>query len=202
MPVSNEGDGTPVILSCLEFEFLEQERQVGKMVKIKSTCPGNKKKGLTINNSQEKLDDSKRVKQLFYNKKNKDHFKFKHFNDFSSWYKKQYEAQSGCCYYCKTEQSKITELIKEGVLKSKRFLLRGLNLEIERKASSPGDYSRRNCVLSCYFCNNDKSDIFSEKDYFKYFVSKNVSAKKRYIDDKYRILIKSRKLQTNQSGYK
>ena len=45
---------------------------------------------------------------------------------------------------------------------------RGLHLEVERKDSKNNIYSARNCVLACYFCNNDKSDIFSEQEYRDY----------------------------------
>ena len=37
-----------------------------------------------------------------------------------------------------------------------------------------GPYSVDNCVLSCYFCNNDKSDIFSEKEYIEVLNSSRV----------------------------
>ena len=59
------------------------------------------------------------------------------------------------------------------ILKSNRFPLngkfkqgraRGVWLEIDRKEPK-GKYSKNNCVLSCYFCNNDKSDVFNEKEY-------------------------------------
>ncbi len=41
-------------------------------------------------------------------------------------------------------------------------------LEVDR--IKPKDaYSEKNCVLACYFCNNDKSDVFDGEDYKLFF---------------------------------
>ena len=60
-------------------------------------------------------------------------------------------------------------IINNGLLKSKRFFIekngnRGKYLEVDRRDPN-GPYSIDNCVLSCYFCNNDKSDVFNESQY-------------------------------------
>lgn len=93
---------------------------------------------------------------------------FKSFNDFYLWY--QLENMKGC-YYCGLKQEEQLELIKSGLLKSKRFFnqkgQRGRRLEVDRK-NPDGDYSNDNCVLCCYFCNNDKSDIFNDEQYLKF----------------------------------
>lgn len=61
----------------------------------------------------------------------------------------------------------------KGLLTSNRFPLegiisRGVNrgywLEIDRK-NPKALYSSDNCVLSCYFCNNDKSDVFDDAEH-------------------------------------
>ena len=45
---------------------------------------------------------------------------------------------------------------------------RGVWLEIDRKKPKES-YSEDNCVLACYFCNNDKSDVFeSAEEYIKF----------------------------------
>lgn len=41
---------------------------------------------------------------------------------------------------------------------------RGMWLEIDR-LKPKDNYSLDNCVLCCYFCNNDKSDVFHGDDY-------------------------------------
>lgn len=52
---------------------------------------------------------------------------------------------------------------------TKRFKTRGKNLELERLDSKSNSYSPENCVLVCYFCNNDKSDVVSSDDYIQFF---------------------------------
>jgi 5-methylcytosine-specific restriction endonuclease McrA len=65
------------------------------------------------------------------------------------------------------------KIVKTGLLTSKRFpkdgilgrgQSRGFWLEIDR-VNPKENYSVQNCVLSCYFCNNDKSDVFDGENY-------------------------------------
>jgi len=39
-------------------------------------------------------------------------------------------------------------------------------LEVDRK-NPKGQYKPKNCVLSCYPCNNAKSDVFSYKEFME-----------------------------------
>ena len=124
---------------------------------------------LTKQIDQEKkneLKEMRRIRQLYHNKKGVD-FEFKDFNEFYYWYISQYKKQNRCCYYCKTEESIITNLFEKKFTKIKRPN-RGKHLEVERRDSKSNKYNKENCVLACYFCNNDKSDIFSEDEYFEY----------------------------------
>jgi hypothetical protein len=73
------------------------------------------------------------------------------------------------CNYCNLKEIEQFTIINNGLLKSKRFFVekngnRGKYLEVDRKDPN-GPYSIKNCVLSCYFCNNDKSDVFDESQY-------------------------------------
>ena len=99
---------------------------------------------------------------------------------FADWFMKQTEKQKDQCFYCRVKQSDITRLIesKKGLLRSKRFVTRGKSLEVERMDSSTNSYSAENCVLICYFCNNDKSDVVSAEDYLTFFAE----AKRRYFE--------------------
>jgi len=90
-------------------------------------------------------------------------------NEFIMWY----SAQDKKCHYCEIEEKTVQELVCSGYLVSKRFpsdhrltrgRSRGVWLELDRK-NPLGLYSEENCVLCCYFCNNDKSDIFTEEEY-------------------------------------
>ncbi len=100
------------------------------------------------------------------------HNAFKDFEEFYNWYNKQEKV----CHYCGIKESESQEIVLTGILKSKRFpqkgklgrgQSRGVWLEIDRLEPNK-DYSINNCVLSCYFCNNDKSDVFHGDDYKKF----------------------------------
>lgn len=87
-------------------------------------------------------------------------------DSFVDWYSKQIQSQHYRCYYCETSILDIKSLIKKGKLKTRktRYSVRGPVLEIDRKINDKG-YSPGNCVLSCYYCNNDKSYITDADDY-------------------------------------
>ena len=116
---------------------------------------------------QNEIQIIKRVRTLYHNKKNLEDFKFQNFNSFYKWYIKQYEIQNGKCYYCKTDEKIISTLFEKKFHNRKRTT-RGKHLEIERRNSTDNLYNAENCVLACYFCNNDKSDIFDESEYLEY----------------------------------
>ena len=113
------------------------------------------------------IAEIKRVRSLYHNKKGLKEFKFANFNSFYKWHKSQYSKQKGKCYYCKTEEKVIAILFEKKFQNSKRTT-RGRHLEIERRDASDNLYNEKNCVLACYFCNNDKSDIFEENEYLEY----------------------------------
>ena len=73
-------------------------------------------------------------------------------------------------------------MIASKTLKSIRFATRGQNLEVDR--TDGNIYSRKKCVLACYFCNNDKSDVVSSKDYLKYFRK----TRAKYLADKIKLM--------------
>jgi len=113
----------------------------------------------------------KAVKQLrnWYSSKVRKHkIGFLSFEELLQWYQRP-----KVCYYCGVREETVQQLIHEGVLTSSRFPVggkmkrgkcRGYYLEIERKDSN-SLYTPENCELSCYFCNNDKSDIFTAPQY-------------------------------------
>lgn len=79
-------------------------------------------------------------------------------------------TQNYKCEYCQTSIFDIKKLIQKERLKTRRTGNgeRGPVLEIDRKINING-YNRDNCVLACYYCNNDKSYILNSDDYKKYF---------------------------------
>jgi hypothetical protein len=116
---------------------------------------------------QSEIQVIRRVRSLYHNKKDLKGFRFQSFNSFYKWYKTQYQTQNGKCYYCKTDEKVIATLFEKKFQKRKRTT-RGKHLEIERRDSTDNFYNSENCVLACYFCNNDKSDIFDEHEYLEY----------------------------------
>lgn len=131
--------------------------------------------------------DDRRISSLYYNKKSRsDKFKFKNKNEFINWYKQQGDT----CHYCGIKEHVLRELIDAKKLFSKRFLKRGRHLEIERKNSSKKSnvYSKENCVLACYFCNNDKSDVFSEDEYYNKMKSA-IRIRRKLMEEKYKSLL-------------
>lgn len=94
--------------------------------------------------------------------------KHKSFGDskaFAAWYDAKMQEQNGCCYYCDTPIELIQRLIGAGLLATRKTRgtgYRGGHLEIDKQGS---EYDRDTCVLACYYCNNDKSYIFSQADY-------------------------------------
>jgi len=89
-------------------------------------------------------------------------------NDFADWFVLQLKEHGCKCYYCETSIHDITKLIDKKLLKQRRtgYGWRGPVLEVDKNDDS---YSKAKCVLSCYYCNNDKSYIISKENYKKYF---------------------------------
>lgn len=95
---------------------------------------------------------------------------FKTKGEFVKWYLGKLASQNYCCYYCETSILIIRDLIENNKLKARRtgYGSRGPALEIDKKINSRG-YNEENCVLSCYYCNNDKSSIFDGEEYKAHF---------------------------------
>ncbi len=97
---------------------------------------------------------------------------FKGFEDFLDWY----NSQTKVCNYCGLSEEESQEIVMTGILSSNRFpkdgiigqgTSRGVWLEVDR-LNPIGEYSRENSVMCCYFCNNDKSDVFTGEEYLKF----------------------------------
>lgn len=66
------------------------------------------------------------------------------------------------CKYCGITKYKILDLADAGKLYKKSF--RGWSLEIDRRNSN-FEYFPDNCVMSCYWCNNAKTDEFTADEF-------------------------------------
>jgi hypothetical protein len=111
--------------------------------------------------------ERERVAKL-YGKKHKKGFQTK--DSFVEWYSNQIQCQNFRCFYCDTSIFDIRSLIDGKKLRTRKTKhgCRGPVLEIDRKENDKG-YSPDNCVLSCYYCNNDKSYITDGDDYKIHF---------------------------------
>lgn len=68
------------------------------------------------------------------------------------------------CSYCGISLAQIEELGKNGKLNNKRSDTRGYTLEIDRMLPNL-EYSKKNCCMACYWCNNAKTDEFSPEEF-------------------------------------
>lgn len=91
------------------------------------------------------------------------------FSEFHSWYINNAHA----CHYCGLTVHDSQKIVRMGLLKSNRFpqngilgrgTSRGMWMEIDRY-NPKGNYEIQNIVPACYFCNNDKSDVFNGDQY-------------------------------------
>ena len=101
----------------------------------------------------------------------KHHPGFANAHDLSTWYGNQLRQQDCKCYYCETSILDIKRLINAELLATRAVGgggRRGPVLEIDKKVNQLG-YNQENCVLACYYCNNDKSYIFGTDDYKRFY---------------------------------
>ncbi len=68
------------------------------------------------------------------------------------------------CEYCETFLKDIRSLININKIRNKRSDTRGYCLELDRKDPNY-EYFKDNVVLSCYWCNNAKTDEFTYKEF-------------------------------------
>lgn len=107
-----------------------------------------------------------RAKMNLYNSKRRT---FGSADKLAAWFTNQLKEQKFCCFYCETSIFDLNKLIDAGLLKTRAVKgsgRRGPVLEIDKNDNT---YVPKNCVLSCYYCNNDKSYTSSMKDYKVYF---------------------------------
>ena len=66
------------------------------------------------------------------------------------------------CYHCEISVGEIHELKEKGKLRKKNG--EGWTLEIDRLKPN-FEYAANNCAMSCYWCNNAKTDEFSAEEF-------------------------------------
>jgi thioredoxin-related protein len=69
------------------------------------------------------------------------------------------------CYYCSLPENTLEEIHQIPGHINKRYPQRGKSLEIDRKQSDLPYSNIENLALSCYWCNNAKTDTFTETEF-------------------------------------
>jgi hypothetical protein len=76
-----------------------------------------------------------------------------------------WESTPRVCYYCSLPENFLEELHTLPGHINKRFPKRGKSLEIDRKQPDLPYSVIENLVLACYWCNNAKTDTFTEQEF-------------------------------------
>ena len=107
-------------------------------------------------------------KRVLKNYNKSKHLGFKNNCEYAKWFVEHLKVNNCKCYYCETSIHNIIKLIDKGLLKTRKtgYGERGKVLEIDKNDDV---YTKELCVLSCYYCNNDKSYITTKEDYKKFF---------------------------------
>jgi 5-methylcytosine-specific restriction endonuclease McrA len=89
------------------------------------------------------------------------------------WPESEYQKLMGVskCHYCLISEHDIEKLVLKNLINKKH--LRGHTLEIDRLNSNK-EYSKENCVRACYWCNNAKTDEFSEVEFLEIGKAMNI----------------------------
>ena len=102
------------------------------------------------------------------------------FEEFSEFWNKVPER---VCGYCGISESQIVLLDKADKIKTKRFYSRGKTMEVD-KICAFGEYKKDNIILSCYWCNNAKTDEYSLKEFEPIAKGINAVWNSRFSDEK------------------
>ncbi len=81
---------------------------------------------------------------------------------FEEWYGD--DCKDRQCEYCLIKESEIRTLINSGKIRTKRLTTRGRTMEVDRR-DPRGHYEISNLVMSCYWCNNAKTDEFTYEEF-------------------------------------
>ncbi len=71
-------------------------------------------------------------------------------------------VKGSTCHYCGVSQQQVLALRERNLIRTKRK--RGFVMEIDQKEPNLG-YQKDNLVLSCYWCNNAKTDEFDYQEF-------------------------------------
>ena len=123
-------------------------------------------KNAYVDNICKNIPSKTKIKELLRNELNplKDKYKEKFENIFPLKEFEKMTKDETTCSYCGISLDQIKALGENKKLNNKRSDTRGYTLEIDRMLPNL-EYSKKNCCLACYWCNNAKTDEFSPKEF-------------------------------------
>lgn len=118
------------------------------------------------NSYLDKHSNIQKIKNKFTSSRQKDVDKqgFTDIKEFYYWY---FNIEKKCCY-CGIEEKELNKYFNNDNIQYKDARPRGKTLEIERIVTAPKNknlYTKENCALACYICNNAKSDFISPSNF-------------------------------------
>ena len=139
------------------------QTELNKDQKITLDENGNKKE-ISIVSICNNIPSKTKIKELFGSnlKKLKDNYASIFNENFKSAYDDLMKEEK--CAYCGIHVDQIKALGENKKLNNKRSDTRGYTLEIDRMLPNL-EYSKDNCCMACYWCNNAKTDEFSPMEF-------------------------------------
>ena len=110
------------------------------------------------------------------------------FNDYLEQFKDRYpfeifekHSRADTCDYCKITIETINQLANNKKIFKKTYQ-RGYTMEIDRRKPNL-EYTTENCVPCCYWCNNAKTDEFTDEEFIPIAAEIRKALEKRLSDD-------------------
>ena len=91
-------------------------------------------------------------------------------------------SKADTCEYCKITLDTINQLANNKKIFKKTYQ-RGYTMEIDRKKPNL-EYTKENCVPCCYWCNNAKTDEFTDEEFLPIATEIRKALENRLPDDK------------------
>ncbi|WP_018109419.1 hypothetical protein [Bacteroides propionicifaciens] len=143
----------------LRLAIIEQKKydEIGEILKI--TKKDISRYWEDLKEEREHLSNIRKIWKVKYNNPETTET----FWDFKKWY----DSVERKCYYCGITETEIEQLWKKEQTKNKALTERnrGKKLEIERLSPKEPYHKIDNLVLSCYWCNNAKTDTFTAEEF-------------------------------------
>ena len=123
-------------------------------------------KNAYVDNICKNIPSKTKIKELLRNelKPLKDKYKEKFEEIFPLKEFEKMTKDETTCSYCGISLDQIKALGENKKLNNKRSDTRGYTLEIDRMLPNL-EYSKENCCMACYWCNNAKTDEFSPEEF-------------------------------------